>query len=509
MAEILEAAGFIHFSGYCYNDFKPSNIIARENNEDDSAPSLTLIDFNLITRIGDKPKRGGTLHYLAPEVLCGYPPSIESDIYSLGVLFYQLLTGSLPYDSEIESELIADIINAERIDFEAVPPELRSGLGCLLLHDSEKRPQNTLQAARALGVADTCTVSRKSRIDYYLKSGPPPFAQELRKRFDQFRKSTARKLFYINGYYNGTCPMKFLESEYRAEGKKCFRISREINNDDISKIFNEVITTAKSVRDKKIILIDDLEKLDSCHSKILYDIIKNREDIRIAAAGGRWVNSDIKREIFDPLKLWSGKRSAEEALKAFLKRDVPEIDLDSLQNQTGGDPVQIYNIVRHYYKLTGTTIEDDINSPDRLQPWDAVSENRFIYQKIYASLDPDQRELIAMLSAWGNTIPLLMFVNFERKKRDIVESLINRGFLIRHRDSVSFFSGGFRKHIYDGIAAPMRKDYHKFWAIAAEEFIGDNEERLELTAYHWGLSGDTERGYKYNEPENSTKMETS
>jgi tetratricopeptide (TPR) repeat protein len=45
----------------------------------------------------------------------------------------------------------------------------------------------------------------------------------------------------------------------------------------------------------------------------------------------------------------------------------------------------------------------------------------------------------------------------------------------------------------------MRKDYHKFWAIAAEEFIGDNEERLELTAFHWGLSGDTERGYKYNE----------
>jgi tetratricopeptide (TPR) repeat protein len=325
------------------------------------------------------------------------------------------------------------------------------------LRDSEKRPQNALQAAKALGVADTYATSRKSRIDYYLKSGPPPFAAELKKKFDQFWKSTARKLFFINGYYNGTCPMNFLESEYRVEGMECFRISRENNNDDISKLFNDVVSTAKSIRGKKIILIDDLEKLDSRRLRILYEIVNNREDLRIAAAGGRWVNPDIKREIFDPLKLWSGKRATEEALRAFLKRDVPDIDLDSLQDKTGGDPDQIYNFVRHYYKLPGTAIDDN------------------------------------------NTIPLLMFVKFERKKRDIVESLITRGFLIRHKDSVSFISRGFREYIYDEIAEPTRKDYHKFWALAAEEYIGDNEERLELTAYHWGMSGDAERGYKYNE----------
>ena len=166
MAEILEAAGFIHFSGYCYNDFKPSNIIACNQEENRIAPTITLIDFNLVTRIGDGPGRRGTLHYLAPEVICGDSPTPKSDIYSLGVLFYQLLTGSLPYESFSESALIAEIINTGNRDMNSIRHEFREGLKAMLARDPEKRPFDTLQIAESLGIGKHYEDLRNSRADY-------------------------------------------------------------------------------------------------------------------------------------------------------------------------------------------------------------------------------------------------------------------------------------------------------------------------------------------------------
>jgi serine/threonine protein kinase len=75
-------------------DVKPENVLLTRN------ARLKLIDFDLAQPIPDPPrkldKNPGTPHYMSPEQLAREPVDHRADIYSLGVVFYELLTGELP-----------------------------------------------------------------------------------------------------------------------------------------------------------------------------------------------------------------------------------------------------------------------------------------------------------------------------------------------------------------------------------------------------------------------------
>ena len=103
---ILDAFSYAHSKGIIHRDIKPSNIII-ENNE-----NIKILDFgiakildsgftNFHTKTGVKI---GTLIYMSPEQVKGEEASHLTDIYSLGVLLFQMLTGSAPYDLTKESE---------------------------------------------------------------------------------------------------------------------------------------------------------------------------------------------------------------------------------------------------------------------------------------------------------------------------------------------------------------------------------------------------------------------
>ncbi|UCC80068.1 MAG: protein kinase [Candidatus Zixiibacteriota bacterium] len=496
-ATILEAAQFIHFSGYCYNDFKPSNIIAHGDN-DKSVPEIALMDFNLVTAASDKPRRKGTLHYLAPEVIRGHGTTRSSDIYSMGVLFYQLLAGVLPFESENESELIENIAETGRVDMNNVPACFREGLESMLNRDPDRRPSDARQAAKVLGVDGHFDTLEKSRMEYYLASGPAPFAEELKRKFDSFRKFDPGKLFIINGYSYSGGSLDFQEAQYRIEKMDCFRIHETDDDERIEKVLENSLSAAKTDRREKILLIDNLESFANENLRKLAKIIENPHNIHIAAAAGRWFRSGIKHEIFDPIKYWRRMRMTEESLKAFLKRDYRGIDLRPLSESTGGDPEQIFYLLKHTGGQKGLDYLMAESGDGEFRTEVAIPENEYFYSRLLGTLNDKQGELISMLSAWGNTIPLLMFVKFERDKHELVEDLAAIGILIRHRDSVSFLSGGLRKYVYNLIPDSEQQRYHRFWALNAEELISDNNERLELTAYHWALSGDIQQSYRFN-----------
>ena len=94
--ELASAIGAVHDAGLLHRDVKPSNVMLARDGR------VILMDFGTghDGRRGEPPGLSGTPLYLAPELLAGHPPSISTDIYSMGVVLFYLLTGIHPVRGE-------------------------------------------------------------------------------------------------------------------------------------------------------------------------------------------------------------------------------------------------------------------------------------------------------------------------------------------------------------------------------------------------------------------------
>ena len=106
LRQIGSALSAVHKKGVLHRDLKPGNIMLRADN------SIALIDFGLAKRarleseITDKGEIFGTPYYMSPEQGHGDPVDERSDIYSLGVIFFEMLTGRKPYKADTAMGII-------------------------------------------------------------------------------------------------------------------------------------------------------------------------------------------------------------------------------------------------------------------------------------------------------------------------------------------------------------------------------------------------------------------
>lgn len=129
-----------------HGDVKPSNVLVAEGGD------TVLIDFGLAHRYGEpRPGRGGTPAYMASELLRGEEASVRSDVYALGVILFEALTGRLPYE-ETGPELSA-------VKVDGVPPDLEPLLeldvapGLVALIEESLEPDASRRTAQAATVA--------------------------------------------------------------------------------------------------------------------------------------------------------------------------------------------------------------------------------------------------------------------------------------------------------------------------------------------------------------------
>lgn len=99
MSQILSAIDLAHRHNIIHRDIKPQNILITENNE------VKITDFGIAVVLSDTSLTQtntllGSVHYLSPEQARGGSATVKSDIYALGVVLYELITGEVPYDGE-------------------------------------------------------------------------------------------------------------------------------------------------------------------------------------------------------------------------------------------------------------------------------------------------------------------------------------------------------------------------------------------------------------------------
>ena len=113
LLQVCEALAYIHAHGLVHRDLKPSNIMVDEDRQ------VRLMDFGLAKFLADdtamtmEGRMVGTFRYMSPEQILGEPLDGRADLYSLGVVLYELLTGRPPFDAKSPGNLWHKVLETE------------------------------------------------------------------------------------------------------------------------------------------------------------------------------------------------------------------------------------------------------------------------------------------------------------------------------------------------------------------------------------------------------------
>jgi serine/threonine protein kinase/tetratricopeptide (TPR) repeat protein len=188
-AEALQEA---HRLGIIHRDIKSENIMVNARNQ------IKVMDFGLAKlkgslRLTKGPRMIGTIGYMAPEQIQGGEIDARADIFSLGVVLYEMLTGRLPFRGENDAALIYSVLSGEPQPIEEFRPGLPPPLVALVLRALSKDPRDRYQSVSGM-LLELRRIAKKSvpasRIS--VPAGIPPAPSASLRRFAGLLRSIVR-----------------------------------------------------------------------------------------------------------------------------------------------------------------------------------------------------------------------------------------------------------------------------------------------------------------------------
>lgn len=161
--DVLEGLAYAHSEGMIHRDIKPANILLSKRGQ------AVLTDFGIAQIVGGtrytvSGALMGTLAYMAPEQGLEGQCDARSDIYSLGIVFYEMLTGEPPFDAETPLAILMKHVNDRLIPPRKTDPGIPKPFERIVLKALSKRPNDRYQSAGEMTEALTLAV-KKSKIE--------------------------------------------------------------------------------------------------------------------------------------------------------------------------------------------------------------------------------------------------------------------------------------------------------------------------------------------------------
>jgi serine/threonine protein kinase/Tol biopolymer transport system component len=143
--QIADGLAAAHEKGIVHRDIKPDNIMIRKDGR------VQIMDFGLaklrgVSRLTREGSTVGTAGYMSPEQIQGHDTDHRTDIFSLGVVLYELFAGESPFKGVHETAITYEIVNVDPAPLSAIKPEIDPQLDAIVLECLEKEPSERYQS---------------------------------------------------------------------------------------------------------------------------------------------------------------------------------------------------------------------------------------------------------------------------------------------------------------------------------------------------------------------------
>ncbi|MGN0489262.1 MAG: Stk1 family PASTA domain-containing Ser/Thr kinase [Ruminococcus sp.] len=185
--QILKALQHAHDKGVVHRDIKPQNIMLLQDG------TIKVTDFG-IARLSDTATKTmtehaiGSVHYIAPEQAKGSKTDGKSDIYSIGVMLYEMITGKLPFEADSAVSVALMQLQSTPVMPREINPGIPVGLEQITMHAMQKNPSERYQnALDMLGDLERFRLNPDVRFDYkhFVDSEPTKFVENIKKKKPQ------------------------------------------------------------------------------------------------------------------------------------------------------------------------------------------------------------------------------------------------------------------------------------------------------------------------------------
>jgi len=273
VAKVIDALRYLHGLGRLHGDLKPDSILVYEEN---GSPEVKLIDAGLDVGEGNAlPTLAGTPLYMAPEILRNLKAGGESDLYSLGVSLYEIITGDIPFEGKDQQEVFRKHLEYKPPPPSSINPDIDPAWDAFVANLIEKEPLLRYGDADQAGL-DLEDVA--GRPGLYLENLMPPRSTPLVARRDEI--AGARSLLVPPGgkgvlmVGDHGCGMSRLLDRIGASakllGQRVFAVSLNEGMPAIAQIVEVVRgTQSESVESQDAVISEEPVGETACFGEIL------------------------------------------------------------------------------------------------------------------------------------------------------------------------------------------------------------------------------------------------